>query len=128
MRIMHPQFHTHIENQAGRKVLICRGRVHPTPINDVYESRIEYAAGAVPVTFIESPILQRRKPDERIPHTYAGDRPCLFRRDFRPESRLATTIVPWLMYWLFFYESWLVTGEWQGGGDHPGPADTETAA
>jgi hypothetical protein len=25
--------------------------------------------------------------------------------------------------WLFFYESWLVTGEWQGGGVRPSPRE-----
>ena len=128
MRLIHPDFSTRIEAKEGRKVLVCRGPVQPTPINAVYRARIEYAAGAFPVTFIESPALLRRHPDERIPHTYEGDRPCLFRRDFRPDKRIATTIVPWLKYWLFFYESWQVTGEWQGGGEHPGPADNEMAA
>ena len=109
-------------------MLVCRGPVRPTPMNDVYEARIEYATGAVPVTFIDSPALQRRDPEERIPHTYQGDRPCLFRRDFKPDSKIATTVVPWLMYWLFFYESWFVTGEWQGGGEHPGPLENEAAA
>jgi hypothetical protein len=29
---------------------------------------------------------------------------------------LADSIVPWASEWLFFYEFWLVTGEWDGGG------------
>jgi hypothetical protein len=128
MRLIHPEFSCHIEPRNGRKALICRGSVQPTPVNDAYQARIEYAIPAYPMVFIESPKLQRRNEDERIPHTYAGDRPCLYRRDFNSEMRIATTIVPWLMYWLMFYEGWLVTGEWQGGGEHPGPMDTELAA
>jgi hypothetical protein len=27
--------------------------------------------------------------------------------------------VPWLLLWLSFYELWLITGEWHGGGVHP---------
>ncbi|MGH8092034.1 MAG: hypothetical protein ACREIF_00990 [Chthoniobacterales bacterium] len=37
--------------------------------------------------------------------------------------RLADTIVPWTSRWLYFYEIWLATGEWMGGGiphDPPG--------
>jgi hypothetical protein len=28
-------------------------------------------------------------------------------------------IIPWTIKWLFFYEVWLTTGEWRGGGRHP---------
>jgi hypothetical protein len=29
---------------------------------------------------------------------------------------VATTIMPWLLLWLTFYELWLATGVWLGGG------------
>jgi hypothetical protein len=29
------------------------------------------------------------------------------------------TIVPWISEWLMYYELWLSTGEWLGGGIHP---------
>lgn len=92
--------------------------------------RIEYGIRERPKVWVEEPKLRRRKPEERIPHTFADDCPCLFHSDFRSDLPLATTIVPWLCYWLFFYESWLVTGAWQGGGVHPVLVhlDTEAAA
>ena len=31
---------------------------------------------------------------------------------------LANTIVPWVADWLYYYEVWLFTGEWEGGGIH----------
>jgi hypothetical protein len=31
---------------------------------------------------------------------------------------IALTIIPWLLEWLVYYEAWLVTGEWLGGGVH----------
>ncbi|MDY0295864.1 MAG: hypothetical protein RB296_00975 [Acidobacteriota bacterium] len=33
---------------------------------------------------------------------------------------IAKTIVPWASEWLIFYELWLATGEWLGGGIHAG--------
>ena len=30
-------------------------------------------------------------------------------------------IVPWAAEWFWFFEHWLVTGEWLGGGSHPVP-------
>ncbi len=36
---------------------------------------------------------------------------------------VAYTIVPWLMEWLVYYEVWLITGQWEGGGIPHGPAE-----
>ena len=88
-----------------------------------YSVRIEYRVGKRPRVFVESPKLRRRSPDERIEHTYGDDEPCIEDWDFRSNQQLALTVVPWLLLWLVFYESWLVTGEWQGGGRHPTPRD-----
>lgn len=32
---------------------------------------------------------------------------------------IADTYIPWAIEWLYYYEIWLVTGEWCGGGIHP---------
>ncbi|AIQ89412.1 protein of unassigned function [Methylobacterium oryzae CBMB20] len=34
---------------------------------------------------------------------------------------LGRTIVPWAILWLWFFEDWLATGEWRGGGVHVSP-------
>lgn len=31
------------------------------------------------------------------------------------------TYLPWSTEWLDYFEEWLVTNEWSGGGEHPGP-------
>ncbi|HEV7300645.1 MAG TPA: hypothetical protein VGN72_14870 [Tepidisphaeraceae bacterium] len=120
MERLHPGFTREIIKEPTGTILVCRGQLQPTPINDIYTVRIEYRVGGKPKAWVESPELQRRKPDERQPHTYMHGDLCLYYADFTSECVLATTIVPWIMHWLFFYESWLVTGEWQGGGIHPG--------
>jgi len=120
MEMLHPGFCCEIVRLPTGTVLICRGSLRPTPLSDTYAIRIEYRVGASPRAWVESPELQRRNPDERQPHTYKNGDLCLFYADFTPEHQIARTIVPWIMHWLFFYESWLVTGEWQGGGIHPG--------
>jgi hypothetical protein len=33
--------------------------------------------------------------------------------------------VPWAYLWLFYFEHWLATDEWQGGGKHPGEDDAK---
>ena len=35
------------------------------------------------------------------------------------QDYVADRIIPWTAEWLAFYEGWLATGEWKGGGRHP---------
>lgn len=93
-----------------------------------YQVRLEYQVKHLPRVFVEDPPLERRLPDEGVPHTFSDDELCLFRGEFRSDLLLARTVVPWLLLWLVFYESWLVTGEWQGGGEHPGDVVMPIAA
>lgn len=49
---------------------------------------------------------------------------CLFDPHAHPcqwsvENLLAETTLPWTCEWLLFFEGWLVTGTWEGGGRHP---------
>ena len=33
---------------------------------------------------------------------------------------LTESYIPWAIEWTEFYELWLLTGTWYGGGVHPG--------
>ena len=33
--------------------------------------------------------------------------------------RLDQTVVPWTTLWLFYFEEWLASDDWKGGGMHP---------
>jgi hypothetical protein len=116
---LHPDFQSSASN-----ILVCRGLLRPWELACCYMFRINYRIGKLPRVFIEEPKLQRRKPDERIPHTYSDDEVCLFRpfgHEWNPSKPIALTIVPWLMQWLVFYEIWLCTGQWHGQGEEPAP-------
>jgi hypothetical protein len=39
--------------------------------------------------------------------------------EWSPEMMLDKTVLPWVELWLFYFEEWLVSGEWKGGGEHP---------
>lgn len=115
MRAIHPSFRTRI----SRGILQSVGEVQPSGVCSVYRVRIEYRIGALPSVFVEEPALRERKAGQGIPHTYSRKELCLFlpgTNEWRPDKPLATTLVPWTTLWLFYYESWLVTGEWMGGG------------
>lgn len=34
--------------------------------------------------------------------------------------RIDQTMVPWSILWLFYFEEWLVSNDWKGGGVHSG--------
>lgn len=70
-----------------------------------------------------------------IPHVYRCESNpelpylCLFSlegREWGVEDLIAETTVPWAARWLLFYEGWLATKTWRGGGRHPGSDRLET--
>lgn len=79
---------------------------------------------------VMSPVLQRHPEyeDGPIPHVYGNDEEpelpflCLFSpegNEWSLDDLIAETTIPWATRWLFFYEGWLVTKKWKGGGRHP---------
>jgi hypothetical protein len=107
--------------------LVVRKRLRPRPLSDEYLVRIEYRRGRFPRVYVEAPSLCDRE-GKRPPHVYADNdgtlHLCLFdpdQHEWSGADRIAETIVSWALEWLFFYEDWLTTGEWKGGGRHPLP-------
>ena len=114
MRTFHPTF----DSQLKSRVLICRGMVRPTPVSREYKLTVVAEAGKNPRVFVIGQ-LKRRMPSEPIPHSYSLNEPCVYfpsAEEWRPDMKIATTIIAWASLWLAFYEGWLATGEWQGGG------------
>ena len=109
-----------------RGTLAWVGKITPTELSRTYLVRIRYRLGAIPKVTVIRPTLQMRR-DEGLPHVYTGDILCLHEAvDWAPTMSLADTIVPWAAEWLMYYEIWLATGTWEGGGVWPpvGPSDS----
>lgn len=112
-------------------MLECRGVVQPSPLTNAYRIHLRYKVHQPPRVWVKEPVLRRRDPSQRIPHTYLDDdgteRPCLYlpgAGEWRQDKALAITVMPWLLLWLTYYELWLATGEWHGGGvEHPVASD-----
>jgi hypothetical protein len=101
-----------------------RGRVRPNPLSRAYDIRLDYQVGDTPRVIVESPNLRALAEGRRLPHVYAQDpaRLCLFlpgTGEWRPELRLDETMLPWSVIWFFYFEDWLETDDWKGGGKHP---------
>ncbi len=107
------------------KRLIWGGKVRPTPLSQEYTVLLTYKPGWSPRVWIIGDELQKLD-DPEFPHKFDIDtekkmvRLCLYRyQEFNQYKYLSKTIIPWTVEWLYFYEIWLVTGEWCGGGEHP---------
>jgi hypothetical protein len=109
--------------QRGR--LTWEYEAQPTLLSRTYTIRITYRVDERPQILVRRPNLIDLAKPRRLPHVYQQDPPllCLYmtgKGDWTRKMRLDQTIVPWTALWLFFFEEWLASNEWKGGGEHPG--------
>lgn len=113
---------------------LSRGRVvwefdaQPTPLSRIYRLRITYRQDDTPQVFVVDPDLIVLAGDRSLPHVYRQKptRLCLYlpgAAEWLPTMRIADTIVPWAILWLFYFEEWLLSSDWKGGGAHPEKRD-----
>lgn len=108
--------------RAGR--LVWRCEVSPSPLSRTYSIRIECQHGKIPKIFVEAPDLAALADGRQLPHVYQQEPPqlCLFlpkTGEWANWKRIDQTIIPWSALWFFYFEDWLRSGEWNGGGVHP---------
>jgi hypothetical protein len=105
--------------------------VQPTAMSRTYGLKLEYDVWDVPRVCVCTPDLVELAGGRRLPHVYS-ERPtrlCLYLPrggDWHRGLSLAATIVPWTYLWLYYFEDWLISGEWRGGGMHPPAPARET--
>lgn len=108
--------------RAGR--LVWRYDAQPTPLSRIYTLEVVYQQGERPDVFVVEPDLTDLSGGRKLPHVYQ-QKPtelCLYRprkREWSTSMRIDQTIVPWAALWLFYFEEWLISGNWKGGGEHP---------
>jgi hypothetical protein len=98
--------------------------------NGAYTLLVEHTYRYPPRIFIVSPNINMSNSIEI--HTYGLFFKGTYKRDLPqicvtlPQANewddfmsFRETIVPWSIEWTEFYELWLLTGEWFGGGVHP---------
>lgn len=115
-----PQFEASLSDQ----VVTWEGTLQPQPLSPEYLIKIEYRLQGPPKVWVMSPQLKSYK-NKPIPHMYGQDTLCLFYpkiREWKRSMWIYKTTIPWTSLWLIYYEIWLVTGEWLGGGiEHDNP-------
>lgn len=107
-----------------RGTLTWRYSRRPTLFSRAYDLRIEYQGRGFPSIWVDDPDLALLADGRTLPHVYE-QRParlCLHfppAKEWKTSDRIDLTIMPWADLWLLYYEAWLLTDEWEGGGVHP---------
>ena len=116
LRLSFPGFK--VRTSGGK--LQCVGALQPSPTSDRYTVELSYDVPVRPRVRVLQPELRLAPGYTKLPHVFPGNDLCLHvAGDWRPDQRISEFIVPWISFWLFFYEVWLATGEWFGGGHEP---------
>ena len=113
------------DGELGNRQLVWRYEAQATPLSRVYKIEIRLREGTgYPEVLVKDPNLQELAGKREIPHVYRNPlRLCLYlprKRQWHGGLRLDQTIVPWTALWLYYFEEWLSSDEWKGGGEHPG--------
>jgi hypothetical protein len=95
--------------------LSWRGQFQPTPASAVYTVEIQHTVGRRPEIRVIEPALEGR-PGEALPHVFSGDLLCVYQGDQWTADKPLAVVLPWISEWLLYYELWLATGRWLGGG------------
>jgi hypothetical protein len=108
--------------------LIWQDQLVPTPLSRSYCTAVTYRFGSAPRTHVLSPSLVELAGGRRIPHLYSQKDQwlCLYLPGtgaWNSSKFISKTIIPWALLWFFYFEEWLLSGEWKGGGVHPPSED-----
>lgn len=105
-------------------MMTWQGDFSPAALSDTYRLKLEYRQGGEPKAYIVSPKnLPLAEGATRLPHTYRNkerlQQLCLYlpgTGEWKPSMKLADTMVHWAVQWMYYYEIWVTTGKWLGGG------------
>lgn len=106
----------------NKNYLRARGLIKPTARSCWYSYEVKYRFREEIKIFIRDPLIKTELNGKKAEHLYKDGSLCLFfpkAKEFNSKNLIVDNIVPWISLWLFFYEVWLVTGDWKGGGIHP---------
>lgn len=86
------------------------GDVQPDQEGKTYTIKVVYLPGQPPRVYVLNPVLQddapHRNRDGSLGLYYPPD------GSWNERKLIANTIMPWACEYLYFYETWQVTGEW----------------
>jgi hypothetical protein len=111
---------------SGRE-LVYRLKIAPSEVSRLYTCELHVKPGVQsPEMIVVEPDLSIIAGGKRLPHVYPynkkGTKLCLWNpryQEWCATMKLIDTYIPWTARWLWYFENWLLTSEWAGGGEHP---------
>lgn len=98
--------------------------IKPTPISQTYRILFVKYDGYHPYVYLLYPMFPDEEDGKKlVPHkyNYETQRLCLTFPDYEEweGNTLPNNYIPWTILWLYYYEEWLFSGKWKGGGLEP---------
>jgi hypothetical protein len=120
------------EGRLSHKGLAWSYRARPYLLSREYAVKIAYDGNESPRVFVTNPDLTTLAGGRDLPHVYKHPtRLCLYlpgSGEWADTMRIDETFVPWTATWLYFFEEWLESNDWKGGGEHPSDSDETFAS
>jgi hypothetical protein len=115
-----------IDTRPGRELRMSF-EIAPTEFSPLYHCLLIVPQVKVsPSMYVTKPDLMSLSKGVRPPHIYSHEAGrtelCLWwpkMREWTSNMKLTDTYIAWTAEWLWYFEDWLITGEWAGGGAHP---------
>ncbi len=116
------------KNGTGKfygKYFFWEFELKPTELSKTYKILIIFHIDNYsPDVFVLDKDIWEVSKSKSIPHLYDSKKIklCLYYpsyNEWNTNMPLCNTIVSWACLWLYFYEEWLYSNEWKGGGEHP---------
>lgn len=117
----------------GSRVQLIQGRelrftfsISPTSFSRLYRCMLVVTRNRWPRMVVLDPDLDALANGRSLPHIYRQGGPgtilCLWlprKSEWQPQMQFLDTYLAWTAEWLNYFEEWLATGQWAGGGEHP---------
>lgn len=96
-------------------------KLQPSVFSKIYDVKICYHKINGTSIYIIDEKLKIASNRKKLPHVYSHEKQeiCLFsygNKEWTREKSISSTIIPWASEWLYYYELWLIDGQWLGGG------------
>lgn len=94
--------------------------LNPKNASRTYDVKISFTQFGAKV-FVVNEVLKVAENRKKLPHVYDHEKQhlCLYSislKEWDSKKLIIKTLIPWASEWLFFYELWLIEGQWLGGG------------
>lgn len=94
--------------------------LRPKMISPSYDIKISFS-NKIAKVFVINQTLEVSENRKKLPHVYSHEEQqlCLCsisKKEWTPSKLIVKTLIPWAVEWLYYYEFWLIDGNWLGGG------------